>query len=56
MKQAYINKIEYYLPPKQENNINLLKMAGKDNYKINRCLTEKQKQLGVKLLIVDLKI
>ena len=28
----------------------------KDNYKINRCLTEKQKQLGVKLLIVDLKI
>ena len=28
----------------------------KNNYKINRCLTEKQKQLGVKLLIVDLKI
>ena len=34
MKQAYINKIEYYLPPKQENNKNLLKMAGKNNYKI----------------------
>ena len=28
----------------------------KDSYKINRCLTKQQKQLGVKLLIVDLKI
>ena len=32
------------------------KKLKKDNYKINRCLTEKQKQLGDKLLIVDLKI
>jgi len=28
----------------------------KDNYKINRCLTKRQEQLGVKLLMIDLKI
>ena len=28
----------------------------KDNYKINRCLNKKQRQLGVKLLTMDLKI
>ena len=43
MKQAYINKIEYYLPPKQENNMNLLKMAGKDNYKIKKMI----KKIGI---------
>ncbi len=43
MKKAYINKIEYYLPPKQENNINLLKMAGKDNYKIKKMI----KKIGI---------
>ena len=28
----------------------------KDSYKINRCLTKRQEQLGVKLLMMDLKI
>ena len=27
----------------------------KDNYKINRCLTKRQQQLEVKLLMIDLK-
>ena len=44
MRQAYINKIEYYLPPQQESNANLLKMAGKDKYKIKKMI----KKIGIK--------
>ena len=30
MKDAYIRNIEYFLPPKKENNLKLLKILGKD--------------------------
>ena len=44
MIQAYINKIEYYLPPQKESNANLLKIAGKDKYKIKKII----KKIGIK--------
>ena len=44
MTQAYINKIEYYLPPQKESNANLLKIAGKDKYKIKKMI----KKIGIK--------
>ena len=44
MTQAYINKIEYYLPPQKESNAKLLKIAGKDKYKIKKMI----KKIGIK--------
>ena len=44
MTQAYINKIEYYLPPQKESNAHLLKIAGKDKYKIKKII----KKIGIK--------
>ena len=44
MTQAYINKIEYYLPSQKESNVDLLKIAGKDKYKIKKMI----KKIGIK--------
>ena len=44
MRQAYINKVEYYLPPQKESNAHLLKMAGKDKYKIKKMI----EKIGIK--------
>ena len=33
MKDAYIRNIEYFLPPKKENNLKLFKILGKDKSK-----------------------
>lgn len=44
MTQAYIHKIEYYLPPQKESNANLLKIAGREKYKIKKII----KAIGIK--------
>ena len=36
MKNVYINKVEYYLPEQKESNAQILKLAGKDKYEIQK--------------------
>ena len=43
MKQVYINKIEYYLPSKKESNSQVLRMAGKNKYDIQKMI----KKIGI---------
>ena len=38
MKDAYIRNIEYFLPPKKENNLKLLKILGKDKNFSNKII------------------
>ena len=40
MKQVYINKIEHYLPLKKESNAQVLKMAGKNKYDIQKMINK----------------
>ena len=44
MQQVYINKIEYYLPLKKESNAQILRMAGKNKYDIQKMI----KKIGIK--------
>ena len=44
MKDAYIRNIEYFLPPKKENNLKLLKILGKDKNFSNRIINK----IGIK--------
>ena len=46
MKQVYINKIEYYLPPKIESNKQLLETTGKDENKIKSMIKKNKRCLS----------
>ena len=44
MQEAYINKVEYFLPTKKEFNSNILKIAGKKKEDINKWISK----IGIK--------